>query len=88
MRTIKGSEVTEIVKMLFLRAAKMPGKDALAAIKTAYETEPTPIAKRSPASARTECSGIRRNRYAVLSGHRYGCGFCRNRSAGDNRGKS
>ncbi len=45
MRIIKSSEVTEIVRMLFLRAARMPGKDALSAVKTAYETEPTPIAK-------------------------------------------
>ena len=45
MRIIKSSEVTEIVRMLFLRAARMPGKDALSAVKTAYENEPTPIAK-------------------------------------------
>jgi len=45
MRIIKSSEVTEIVRMLFLRAAKMPGKDALGAVKQAYESEPTPIAK-------------------------------------------
>ncbi len=45
MRIIKSSEVTEIVRMLFLRAARMPGKDALRAVKEAYEIEPTPIAK-------------------------------------------
>ena len=45
MRTIKSSTITETVRMLFLRAAKMPGKDALHAVEAAYESETSPAAK-------------------------------------------
>ena len=39
MRTISSDKITQTVRELFLRAGRMPGEDALSAVRHAYENE-------------------------------------------------
>lgn len=45
MRNIKSQEITQTVRKLFLSAGRMPGEDALGAIKSAYKNETCAPAK-------------------------------------------
>ena len=47
MRTIGSEKITQAVRELFLRAGRMPGEDALFAVKQAYESETCPPARQA-----------------------------------------
>ena len=47
MRTISSNKISQTVRALFLHAGRMPGEDALSAVRCAYENEKCPPAKQA-----------------------------------------